>query len=231
MRLKMKNSINNNNAENKTNSNLYVLLCIFSVTCVLISNILAAKIILLFGFSVAGGVLVFPLAYITGDVIAEVYGYKKSKQAIFAGFGCNLLMVVFFQIAILLPYPSYWDNQNAFSAVLGSTPRIFIASVVGYIVGSLSNSYVLNAIKGHSKNKHLSFRMIISSVVGEILDTGLFVLIAFLGNIEAGELLIMIVVQSIIKTGYEIVLTPLTCKIIKYVSMKEYEQQRIADNS
>ena len=164
--------------------------------------------------------MLFPVAYIVGDVIAEVYGYKKSKQTIYMGFLCNLLMVVCIQLAIIMPYPEYWENQAAFAGILGNTPRILLASVVGYIAGSISNSYILNLIKQKSKITHLSFRTILSSIIGEILDTGLFLIIGFIGDIEFSTLCSMICIQSSVKILYEVILTPITCWVIKIIKDK-----------
>lgn len=208
--------------DNKNNnSDLFLLISILFVACVLISNILASKIISIFGISMTGGVLIFPISYIIGDILTEVYGFKKAKKVIIYGFICNFIMVLTFYIAIKLPYPDFWINQQAFETILGNTPRILIASFVGYILGGLTNSYILEYIKYKSKIRFLWFRTILSTIVGEGLDTLIFILIGFYGTMSNIDLMLMILYQSGAKILYEIVLTPLTYKAIKFIKNKE----------
>ena len=202
-------------------SNLFVLISVLFVSCILISNILASKILSIFGMTMTAGVLVFPISYILGDVITEVYGYKKSKRLIIYGFICNLIMVLLFALAIKLPYPDFWNNQEAFVAILSSTPRILLASFVGYLIGGLSNSFIMDYIKNNSKIKFLWFRTILSTIVGEGLDTLFFLVIGFKGTMPFTNLMYMVVYQSLAKILYEIVLTPVTYKVISFVKKKE----------
>ena len=202
-------------------SETFLFISILFITCILVSNILASKIITMFGISMTGGVLVFPITYIIGDVLTEIYGYKKSKKIIIYGFICNLIMVILFFIAMKLPYPEYYLNQDAFVAVLSSTPRLLLASFIGYLVGGLTNSYIMDYIKNNSKIKYLWFRTITSTIIGEFLDTTIFLTIGFVGTIKTNDLIFMIVCQSAAKTIYEIVLTPLTYKTIAYIKKKE----------
>lgn len=205
----------------ETYSEIFLFISILFITCILVSNILASKIINIFGISMTGGVLVFPITYIIGDVLTEIYGYKKSKKIIIYGFICNLIMVILFYIAMKLPYPEYYLNQDAFVAVLSSTPRLLLASFIGYLVGGLTNSYIMDYIKNNSKIKYLWFRTITSTIIGEFLDTSIFLIIGFIGTMKTNDLLFMIVCQSAAKTLYEIVLTPLTYKTIAYIKKKE----------
>ena len=202
-------------------SEIFLFISILFITCILVSNILASKIITMFGISMTGGVLVFPITYIIGDVLTEIYGYKKSKKIIIYGFICNLIMVILFFIAMKLPYPEYYLNQDAVVAVLSSTPRLLLASFIGYSVGGLTNSYIMDYIKNNSKIKYLWFRTITSTIIGEFLDTTIFLTIGFVGTIKTNDLIFMIVCQSAAKTIYEIVLTPLTYKTIAYIKKKE----------
>ena len=202
-------------------SEIFLFISILFITCILVSNILASKIINIFGISMTGGVLVFPITYIIGDVLTEIYGYKKSKKIIIYGFICNLIMVILFYIAMKLPYPEYYLNQDAFVAVLSSTPRLLLASFIGYLVGGLTNSYIMDYIKNNSKIKYLWFRTITSTIIGEFLDTSIFLIIGFIGTMKTNDLLFMIICQSAAKTLYEIVLTPLTYKTIAYIKKKE----------
>ena len=203
------------------NSDLFLFISILFVSCVLISNILASKIISIFEISMTGGVLFFPISYIIGDVLTEVYGFKKAKKVIIYGFICNFLMVLSFYIAMKLPYPSFWMNQESFETILGSTPRMLVASFAGYVLGGFSNSYILEYIKNKSKIKFLWFRTILSTIVGEGLDTLIFVVIGFYGTITNMDLTMMIIYQSCAKIAYEVLLTPLTYKVVKYIKGKE----------
>ena len=132
-------------------------------------------------------------------------------------------MVLIFTIAIKLPYPHYFENQDAFALVLGNTPRLFLASVTAYLIGGISNSYIMNYIKNNSKIKHLWYRTILSTIVGEALDSIIFLTIAFIGNIEFNDLLLMILYQAIAKILFEVILTPLTNKVISFLKKKGEE--------
>lgn len=206
---------------NETYSGAFLLISILFVSCILISNILASKIISIFGISMTGGVLLFPVSYIIGDVLSEVYGYQKAKKVIIYGFICNLVMVIAFYLCMKLPYPSYWGNQEAFTTILSNTPRVLLASFIGYLVGGLSNSFIMTYIKNNSKIKYLWFRTILSTIVGEGLDTIIFLTVGFLGFINGSNLIQMIIYQASAKILYEVILTPVTYKVIAYVRNKE----------
>lgn len=207
-------------------SSTFLFIVVIFISCILISNILASKIISIFGFSMTGGVLVFPITYILGDVITEVYGFKNSKKVIIYGFICNLLMVILFAIAMRLPYPEYWQNQEAFVAILSNTPRLLLASFIGYLLGGLSNAFIMEYIKNNSKIKYLWFRTILSTIIGEGLDTFVFLMIGFYGTMKTGNLMSMILFQSFAKILYEIILTPLTYKMISFIKSKEVALMR-----
>lgn len=159
--------------------------------------------------------LLFPITYIMGDVIAEVYGFKKAKLVIFIGFLCNAFMVLYFQIAIKLPSANTWKLQESFEAILSTTPRMFIASLSAYLIGSLSNAYIMQVIKKITKGKHLWIRTIGSTIVREFLDTIIFSTIAFVGNIPFNALVTMMVCQFLWKVLYETISTPVTYYVIK----------------
>ena len=209
------------NVEKENYSGIFLFMAILFVSCILISNILATKVIHIFGFNMTGGVLVFPISYILGDVITEVYGYKKSKRVIIYGFICNLIMVLLFQLAIKLPAAPFWGNQDAFVAILSSTPRLLLASFVGYLVGGLSNSFIMDYIKNNSKIKYLWFRTILSTIIGEGLDTLIFLTVGFFGTMPFGELMYMVLCQSVFKILYEVIFTPATYKVISFVKRRE----------
>ena len=202
-------------------SEIFVFISIIFVSCILISNILASKIINVFGISMTSGVLVFPISYVLGDVMTEIYGYEKTKKVIIYGFISNLLMVIAFYLAMKLPYPDYWQNQEAFIAILSNTPRVLLASFIGYLIGGLSNSYIMEYIKNNSKIKFLWFRTILSTIVGEALDTTIFLTISFIGTMNGYDLISMIIYQSIFKIMYEVVLTPILYKVVDFISNKE----------
>ncbi len=216
----------NNKEKQHYYSSTFLFIVVIFISCILISNILASKIISIFGFSMTGGVLVFPITYILGDVITEVYGFKNSKKVIVYGFICNLLMVILFAIAMRLPYPEYWQNQEAFVAILSNTPRLLLASFIGYLLGGLSNAFIMEYIKNNSKIKYLWFRTILSTIIGEALDTFVFLMIGFYGTMKTGNLMSMILFQSFAKILYEVILTPLTYKMISFIKSKEVALMR-----
>jgi uncharacterized integral membrane protein (TIGR00697 family) len=189
--------------------------------CLLISNILATKIILIGSWAAPAGVLIFPIAYIINDVIVEVWGYRKARLIIWSGFAVNILAVLFFSLAIVVPAAPFWHNQEAFNTILGSTPRIVVASLMAYLVGSFLNAIVMSRVKVLMKGKNFSVRAILSTLVGETADSMIFILIAFAGNLPFKALIGMIFTQAIIKTIYEIVILPLTIVVVKWVKKVE----------
>lgn len=203
--------------------NIFIYLIMIYGTCLLVSNILAFKLVSFLGFTITAATLVFPITYILGDVFSEIYGFKKTKQIIIAGFICNALMVIVFSIAILLPYPDSFLYQREFELVLGNTPRILLASLSAYLIGGLSNSYVLNYIKDKTKMKALWIRLFLSTIVGELLDSLVFVTIGFIGKLTVNEIIIMIISQAFIKIAVEFIMIPLVEKVIAYV--KKYEEK------
>jgi uncharacterized integral membrane protein (TIGR00697 family) len=153
--------------ETKKVSSLYVILGCLFVTCLLISNIIAGKLISVFGMVLPAAVILFPVAYIFGDILTEVYGFKRSRLIIWTGFACNLLMAAVFMLVVILPHPDFWQSQNAYQVVLGMTPRIVAASLIGYFLGEFVNSAVLSKMKLLTKGKWLFTRTIGSTIVGE----------------------------------------------------------------
>lgn len=192
---------------------------ILFTTCLIISNVLAVKIIAIGPWAAPAGILVFPLAYIINDVIAEVWGYKKARLIIWSGFTMNLLAILLFILTIHLPSAPFWQNQDAFSSVLGSTPRIVAASLSAYLVGSFLNAYVLSRMKIASKGRNFGLRAIASTLVGETADSFLFILIAFAGIFSFNNLLWMIVTQALLKTLYEVIILPVTAFIVKRIKL------------
>lgn len=200
---------------------LFLLAGVFFAACLLISNILASKIILIGPWSAPAGVLIFPLAYIINDVIVEVWGYTKARLIIWSGFGVNLLAVFFFMLAIYMPAAPFYNAQEAFQTVLGSSVRIVFASLTAYVVGSFLNAYVMSKFKLMTKGKGFSLRAIASTMVGEGADSMIFITIAFVGIFPLSVILGMILVQALLKTAYEIMVLPLTIVVVRKVKAIE----------
>ena len=205
---------------------LQVCLTIVFVTAMLISNVITAKQVLLpGGITMTGAVFIFPITYILSDVFSEVYGYKWSRVTCYFAFSMNLFMVIVFSLVIQTPAPSYWTNQEAFATVLGSTPRVMGASLLAYVIGDFVNDRVFRKMKEkHSDElKGFGWRAIISSFFGELCDSLVFLPIAFLGQMPLKTLATMTVCQVLIKTGYEIVILPLTTLVAKKANKYEKE--------
>lgn len=199
-----------------TCSMLFLYLSIIFVVCLLLSNILAAKLLKVASFSVSAGVLVFPISYIINDILAEVYGYQKAKSIIVCGFIMNIFMAVVFIIAIALPSPEWFENDTYFELVLGSTPRTVLAGLFAYLFGSLVNAKVLSKMKARA-NSRFGVRAIASTVFGEATDSIIFVLGAFGGTISLQQMFGMMFIQVVLKTFYEIACLPLTIVIVNLV--------------
>ncbi len=193
------------------------------VAVLLISNVASSKILDLGWFTFDGGTILFPLSYIFGDIITEVYGYGQSRKIIWTGFFCALLMSAVFIIVGKLPPAEGWNNQAAYDAILGLTPRIVAASLVAYLAGSFSNSFILAKMKILTQGKWLWMRTIGSTIVGELVDTLLFVVIAFWGVIPWPLLVALIISNYIFKTGMEAALTPVTYRVVKFLKRSEAE--------
>ncbi len=196
---------------------------VFFVSVLLISNIASTKIVDLRWFTFDAGTLLFPLSYIFGDILTEVYGYKKSRRVIWLGFFMALMMSVVFVVVGKLPPAPDWGNQAAYDAILGLTPRIVIASLIAYFCGAFSNSFVLAKMKILTKGRWLWTRTIGSTVIGEFIDSILFVLIAFWGILPGSLLLTIIISNYIFKTAVEILFTPATYKIVSFLKKREQE--------
>ena len=191
------------------------------VAVLIISNLASTKILDLGFFVFDGGTLLFPLSYIFGDILTEVYGYKKSRRVIWTGFASLILMSVVLAAVSYLPAAQGWENQEAFDAILGVVPRIVLASLIAYFAGEFSNSYILAKMKIKSKGKALWKRTIGSTLVGECVDTLLFVTIAFWGIIPAELFVALVISNYIFKTLIEVFFTPITYRIVGFLKQKE----------
>jgi len=206
--------------ENKLSS-IFFIIGAFFVTCLLLSNIIAGKIITIWHWAVPAGVVIFPITYLFGDVLTEVYGFKKTRLVIWTGFAMNFFMVLVFWLVIALRYPSFWTEQDSYKAVLGMTPRIVLASLVAYLFGEFINSTVLSIMKKKTKGRWLWTRTIGSTIVGQGIDSLIFISIAFSYIYPWNIVFQMILVQWILKTVYEILATPATYAIVHFIKKKE----------
>ena len=191
------------------------------VALLVISNVGAVKLISAGPLILDGGAFLFPLVYITGDVLSEVYGFKAARKTIYIGFGMAILSALTFWLIQMSPSATGWENQGAFEAILGFVPRIVLASVCGFLVGQLLNAYVLVKIKARTNEGSLWLRVIGSTVVGEFADTIVFCTIAFYGIITGGDFLNYVIVGYFYKTLLEVLLLPITYRVIAYVKANE----------
>lgn len=193
------------------------------VAVLIISNIASSKITQIGPLSLDGGTFLFPLTYIFGDILTEVYGFKRARKIIWLGVFANIVMALTFALVGLLPSAPDWPNQEAYLAILGWTPRIVLASITAYFVGEYSNSVILSKLKIITKGKWLWTRTISSTIVGEFFDSLIFVTIAFTGVMPNGLLFSLIVSNYLFKTGVEVVFTPITYAIVNFLKRAEKE--------
>jgi len=197
------------------------------VAVVLISNVASTKFVKLGPLSFDGGTILFPVSYIFGDILTEVYGYRRSRRVIWSGFFCAALMAGVFALVGVLPAAEGWENQAAYQAILGSTPRIVLGSLVAYFAGEFSNSLVLAKMKIWTQGRWLWTRTIGSTLVGEGVDSLLFVLIAFAGTIPWPLLWAVVVSNYLFKCGMEALMTPVTYWVTRF--LKSAEQEDVYD--
>ena len=206
-----------------TNIQLYITL--IYVVALLISNLISSRQVLFFGkFELTGAVIIFPITYILSDIISEVFGYKWSRKTCYMAFIANMLLAIIGYIVCILPYPSWWSDSESFSIVLKAVPRITIASLVAFLIGDLLNDIVFQKMKGDT-HKGYSIRAIVSSFVGELFDSAIFIPLAFLGSMPNNVLIKMILLQVIVKVLYEILLLPINNIVMKKVDKIHKEQE------
>jgi queuosine precursor transporter len=199
-------------------SGRFVVIAALFVTALVVSNIIAVKLVEMSGRIFPAGLVIFPLSYLLGDVLTEVYGVRAARRVIWLGFACNLVALGAIQAAIHLPGLDP-DFQAAFETVLGTTWRLFVASLAAYVVGELANAYVLAVMKGATGGRWLWTRTIGSTVVGEGLDSLIFVTIAFAGT--GAGLLNAIITTWLIKVAWEAAATPVTYGVVNYLKRAE----------
>ena len=202
-------------------STWFVSIVAIFITCLITANIVAVKLVEIYGFVLPAGTIIFPISYIFGDVLTEVYGYRQARRVIWLGFFCNLIVVVAIWIAQLLPPASFWGGQKAYERILGYTPRLLAASFFAYLVGEFANSFILAKLKIATKGRWLWTRTIGSTLVGEGLDSLVFMIFAFAGTIPMAALLLAILTQWLVKSAYEAVATPITYMVVNFLKRKE----------
>jgi len=208
------------NPEKNISTSFLIITCIF-VTCLLITNIVAGRLVAFGNMILTADLFLFPVTYIFGDVLTEVYGFRRVRITIWLGFAANLFMALVFIFVVSLPSPSFWEQEGAYRTVLGFAPRIVLASLAAYFAGEFSNSMILSRMKVLTSGKWLWTRTIGSTLVGEGVDTLVFMAIAFSGLYEPAIFWGMVLVQYGWKVAYEVLATPLTYYIVNRLKRAE----------
>ena len=206
---------------------LFLLFSMLFTVCLITANLLGTKQIALGPINVTGGLLIFPVSYIINDCVCEVWGYRKARLLIWTGFLMNFLFVMVCALCDANPGAPYWNNQEGFHAIFGLAPRIAAASFMAFFVGSFLNAYVMSRMKVSSKGKHFSLRAVASTLIGEGADSLIFFPLAFYGVIPTSELPILMFWQVVLKTSYEVVVLPITIRVVNMV--KAYEGEDVYD--
>ena len=196
--------------------------------CLITANVLETKQLSMGLFSITGGLIVFPISYIINDCVCEVWGYGKARLLIWLGFAMNFLFVAFGALCDVLPAAPYWHNEEGFHAIFGLAPRIALASFLAFLVGSFVNAYVMSRMKISSGGKNFSARAIMSTVYGETADSIIFFPLALGGVVPTNELPVLIISQVVLKTLYEIIILPVTIRVVK--ATKRHEGEDACDN-
>ena len=195
----------------------FMLLGILFNVCLIAANLLETKVIQIGSLTVTAGLLVFPISYIINDCIAEVWGFKKARLIIWSGFAMNFFVVGLCLIAVAIPAAPFWEGEEHFDFVFGMAPRIVAASLMAFLVGSFLNAYVMSKMKIASQGRNFSARAILSTLVGETADSLIFFPVAFGGIIAWKELLIMMGLQIVLKSMYEVIILPVTIRVVKVI--------------
>jgi len=200
-------------------SHRFVIIAAIFVTCLITANIIAVKLISLGSFILPAAIIIFPVSYIFGDILTEVYGYRQARRVIWLGFFCNLVFVIFAWVGQILPPAPFWEWQEAYESILGYTPRLLAASFCGYLAGEFANSFVLAKMKILTQGRWLWSRTIGSTIVGQGLDTSIFITLSFVGTPLFAP--IMILYHWLAKTGIEAIATPFTYAVVNFLKRKE----------
>ncbi|MDP4276936.1 MAG: queuosine precursor transporter [Bacteroidota bacterium] len=207
----------------------YMVCGLLFAVCLIVANIVEQKLIRIGPIESTAGLFIFPISYIVNDIIAEVWGYKKARLIIWSGFAMNFLAVLIFQISIWAPGSENFTHQAEFQLVLGNTLRLVSASFVAFLCGSFLNAFIMSRMKVFQKGRNFSLRAVASTLVGEGADSCVFFTLAFAGVIPNDDLLRLILTQAAMKTGYEILVLPLTNIVIRKV--KQVEETDVYDTS
>jgi uncharacterized integral membrane protein (TIGR00697 family) len=199
----------------------FVVVVALFITTLITANITAVKLVGLFGLVLPAAVVVFPISYICGDVLTEVYGYRVARRVIWLGFLCNLLAVVAIYLGGILPAAPFWEGQVAYETILGYTPRLLAASFLAYLVGEFANAIVLAKMKVTTNGRWLWSRTIGSTIIGQGLDSLVFIVLAFVGTIPVSAMLAAIMTQWLVKSLYEALATPLTYVVVNRLKRSE----------
>ncbi len=202
-------------------SYLFVIVTALFVTCLITANIISVKLIEVLGLVLPAGIIIFPLSYIAGDVLTEVYGYRRARRVIWLGFFCNLIAVLAIWGGKAIPSAPLWKGQAAYEQILGYTPRLLAASFLAYLCGEFFNSYVMAKMKIMTRGRWLWMRTISSTLVGQGLDSAVFITLAFFGILPAKVLLFSIITQWLVKSLYEAAVTPVTYKVTNFLKERE----------
>lgn len=202
-------------------SQRFVVIAAIFITCLITANIIAVKLTTIGWLNLPAAIIIFPLSYIFGDILTEVYGYRTARRVIWLGFLCNLIAVIAIWLGGLLPAASVWEHQQAYETILGYAPRLLAASLIAYLVGEFANSFVLAKMKIKTRGRWLWTRTIGSTIVGQGLDSLIFITIAFAGTQSWWFLGNVILTHWLVKTGYETVATPFTYAVVNYLKKKE----------
>ncbi len=202
-------------------STAFVVVTAGFITALLSANIIAVKPLAAGSWILPAGIVIFPISYILGDVLTEVYGYRRTRQVIWLGFACNVLAAGAIVLAGALPAAPFWDGQAAYERILGYTPRLLLASFLAYLVGGFANAFVLAKLKIATQGRWLWMRTIGSTLVGQLLDSAVFITLAFTGAWPPASLIFGIVTQWITKSAYEAAATPLTYAVVNYLKSRE----------
>lgn len=195
----------------------FMLLGILFNVCLIAANLLETKVTQVGSITVTAGLLVFPISYIINDCIAEVWGFKKARLIIWSGFVMNFFVVALGLIAVAIPAAPFWEGEEHFDFVFGMAPRIVFASLMAFLVGSFLNAYVMSKMKVASGGKHFSARAILSTIVGETADSFIFFPVAFGGIIAWPELMVMMGIQIVLKSMYEVIILPVTIRVVNAI--------------
>ena len=206
---------------NRNISVCFTLISIIYILCFIIDNFLEMKVISILGFSTTAGTIIWPLVYILDDCLTEVYGYQKARWVMWVTLLSNLLIVLLLQLVCWLPSAVEWENESAFNTIFSSTPRIFLATFISFFLGSTTNAIVLSIMKVKSSGKYFKLRAILSSVIGVAVESMIFFILAFYGELSISEICKISFDSWILMILFELLVLPITTKVVQYIKIKD----------